>query len=100
MVVTKPIFWRSLMARSSSMGALGSRISRRCGIDVEGARDNVGLGELVAFQLAHDAPAIHDGDPVAAADQLVISVRLEQDGGALVGERAPQPGHLLLAPDD
>ena len=47
MAVAKPTFWRSLMARSSSMGGPG--IGRRCGIDVEGTRDDVGLRELGAF---------------------------------------------------
>src|SRR6266851_9960462 len=99
MAMTKPIFWRSLMARSSSMGGPGCGMGRCCGIDVEGTRDDVGLGELSAFELAHDAPVIHDGHPVAAADQLVIIGRVEQDGGTLVGELAHQPVELLLGAD-
>jgi hypothetical protein len=56
----------------------------RCGIgvDIQGACDNVGLGEVVALELAHDAAVIHDDDAVAAADQLVIVGRVEQDCGA------------------
>src|SRR3984893_1961332 len=99
MGVTKPIFWRSLMARSSSMGGPGCDIGRRGGNNVEGTRDDVGLGELGAFELAHDAPVIHDGHPVAAADQLVIIGRVEQDSSALVGKLAHQPVELLLGAD-
>ncbi len=52
-----------------------------------------------ACELAHDAAVIHDGDTVAAADQLVIVGRIEQDRRALVGELAQQPVELLLGAD-
>src|SRR6185437_6028932 len=99
MAVTRPIFWRTLMARSSSMAGPGCGMSRSCGIDVEGARDDVGLGEFGAFELAHDASVIHDRHAVAAADQLVVIGRVEQDGGALVGELAHQAVEFLLGAD-
>src|SRR5579859_5360009 len=92
-----PMFWRSLIVMSSSMA--GSGAGRRCGIDVQRTRNDIGLGELLAFELAHDATVIHDGDPIAAADQLVIIGRVEQDSGTLVGEFAHQPIELLLGPD-
>src|SRR5215467_15696803 len=91
--VTNPTFWRALTAMSSSMG--GSA----CRIDVEGTGDDVGLVEVGAFEFAHDAAVIHDGDPIAAADQLVIVGRVEEDGGALVGKVAHQPIELLLGTD-
>ena len=59
---------------------------------------------LVSFsslprELAHDAAVIHDGDAVAAADELVVVGRIEQDRGALVGKLAHQPIELLLGAD-
>src|SRR6476620_7600069 len=91
--VTMPMFWRIRMATSSSMGGSGS--VRRRGVDVQRARDDVGLGEFVTPKLAHNAPVIHDRHPVAAANELVIVGRIEQDGGALIGELAHQPVKLL-----
>src|SRR5579883_1483970 len=99
MAVTSPMFWRTRIARSSSMACSGCAAGRRCGVDIERACDDVRLGELLALEFTHDAAVIHDGNPVAAADQLVIISRIEQDGGALVGEFAHQPIELLLGAD-
>src|SRR5581483_11119286 len=91
--VRRPTFWRALMARTSSMHGPGGTI------DVERARDDVGLVELGAFELAHDAPVLHDGHAIAAADQFVIVGRIERDGGALGGQLAHQAVQLLLGAD-
>src|SRR6516164_10915637 len=95
--VTRPMFWRTLMARSSSMGGPGS--DRRRGVDVQRTRDDIRLVQRLALELAHDASVIHDGHAVAAADQLVIVGRIEQDRGALVGELPHQTIQLLLGAD-
>src|SRR6478735_1304569 len=96
MAVAKPIFWRSRMATSSSMGGPACGLGRCCGIDVESTRDDIGLGEFGALELANDAPVIHDGDSIAAADKFVIIGRVEQDRGALIGKLAHQPVEFLL----
>ncbi len=47
-------------------------------------------------KLASDGAVVEDQNPVAAADQLVIVRRIEQDRGASIGEAAQQPVKLLL----
>src|SRR6478735_5477560 len=87
-----PEWWRRCKSRSatnrerrgraaaSAMDRLG--LAGRGGADVEGARDDVPLVDLGAGEFAHDAAAVHHGDTVAAADQLLVVGRVEQDASA------------------
>ena len=67
--------------------------------DVERAGDQRALGDLGADQLALDRAVIEHQHAVAAADQLVIVGRIEQDRRARVGELAQQLVDLLLGAD-
>ncbi len=82
---------------ASAMDRLGLAV--RGGVDVEGARDDVALVDLGAREFAHDPAAVHHGDPVAAADQLLVVGAVEQDAGAGVGELAQEAVDLLLRAD-
>ena len=62
-------------------------------------RDQRALGDLGADQLALDRAVVHHEHAVAAADQLVIVGRIEEDRRAVVGELAQQLIHLLLGAD-
>ena len=62
-------------------------------IDVESAGDDVRFRQCVTLKLANDAAVIHDGYAVAAADELIIVGRIEDDGSTLVGKPVAQ---LLL----
>src|SRR5580693_1936759 len=74
MAVTKPIFWRSRMTRLLSIDSTGRGRGRRRGIDVESARDDVGLGEPGAFELAHDGMPPASGWTTPA--MILISIDL------------------------
>src|SRR5580658_1595642 len=89
--VTKGMFCRSLMARLLGMGRLARLGRAGARLDVERTGDDVGFVEVVAREFAQDAAVIHDGDAVAAADQLVIVGRIEQHRRALIGELANEP---------
>ena len=57
-------------AAASAMDRLGLRPLRR---DVEGARDDVALGDVASPSSSRTiAAVVHHGDAVAAADQLVV----------------------------
>ena len=57
------------------------------------------LGDVVAFEHAHDAAVIEDQHAIAAADQLVIVGAVEQDRRPGVGQLAHQRVELLLGAD-
>src|SRR5271156_4481943 len=95
-------FCRTRIARSLGMGRLAPGV--RSGgwdssIDVQRTRDDVGLVKLIAGELAHDAAVVHDRHAVAAADELVVVGRVEEDRSALVGELAHETVEFLLGAD-
>ena len=68
-------------------------------VDVERARDQRALGDLRADELAPDRAVIEHEHAVAAADQLVVVGRIEEDRRARIGELAQELVHLLLGAD-
>src|SRR5262245_27144038 len=69
------------------------------GGDVEGARDERALGNLRSGENPLDRAVIENDHPVAAADELVIIGRIEDDGGTCGGEPAQELIHFLLGTD-
>src|SRR5207247_5832395 len=68
-------------------------------VDVERAGDQRMLGDLDADELALDRAVVEHQHAVAAADQLVIVGRIEQDRGAGVRQLAHQLIEFLLGAD-
>src|SRR3954462_14357987 len=112
MAPTRPERWRRRNPQSSSgddTGAAGmvgdaSRMNQlhgfvRFGRDVERACDEIALVQSAARALAHDPAAIHYGNPIAAADQLLVIRAVEQDAGPRIRELPQQAVDLLLGAD-
>jgi hypothetical protein len=78
---------------------LNHPLLRITGSDVEGGTHQLALVDLVSLENADDTAVIHDEHTVAAADQLVIIGRIEDDGRTRVGKLAQQGVDLLFGAD-
>ena len=57
------------------------------------------LGDFVADELAPDRAAVHHQDAVAAADELIVVGRVEEDGRSCAGKLVQKRVDLLLGAD-
>ena len=86
-----------LLAQRSFGSLLRGLVGRPA--DVQSSADQVMLVQLGSLQHPGDRAVVEDGDAVAAADQLVIVGRVEEDRRAFRGKAAQQLVDFLFGAD-